>query len=118
MSEVRTEGWSGIENRRHKRVLLQVPIECHSEERRLLAKAENISSSGVLVRCSQPFPEDSELSVSFTLPGSTQAIIAKARVAHAVPAVFMGLEMISVAPDAQQRIDAYVEAAEPVFKPK
>jgi len=118
MSEARTEGWSGIENRRHKRVLLQVPIECHSEDRRMLARAENISSSGVLVRCSDPFPHDSEVSVSFTLPGSSEAIVTKARVAHMVPGVFMGLEMIGLSADVQERVDQYVAAAEPVFKPK
>lgn len=118
MSEVRVEGWSGIENRKHRRVSLQVPIECRSDSRRLLAKAENISISGLLVRCSEPFPHDSEMVVSFTLPGSNTAITTAARVAHVVPGVFMGLELTGLSPEARQQIDQYVAAAPPSAKPK
>lgn len=118
MSEVRVEGWSGVENRKHRRVPLQVPIECHSGSRMLLAKAENISVSGLLVRCTEPFVEDSEITVSFTLPGSNVAINSLARVAHLVPGVFMGLELTGLSPHALQQIDQYVAAAVSVAKSK
>jgi len=118
MSEVRVGQWSGAENRKHKRVPLRVPIECRSKERVLLAKAENISISGLLVRCSHQFPRYSEISVAFTLPGSTLLIKCTAQVAHTVPGLFMGLEMTGLDADARQQIDQYVASEEPVFKPK
>jgi PilZ domain len=113
MSEVRVGEWSGVENRRHRRVTLQVPIECRSGQQVFLAKGENISISGLLVRCSDPFPQDSEINVSFTLPGSTEAISTVARVAHFVPGVFMGLELTGLTPEARTQINQYVASADP-----
>ena len=118
MSEVRVGEWSGVENRKHRRVSLQVPIECRSDQRVLLAKGENISISGLLVRCTEPFPHDSEITVSFTLPSSGAAITSLARVAHIVPGVFMGLELTGLAPGDRKKIDQYVAAALPAAKPK
>jgi hypothetical protein len=108
MSEVRIEGWSGVEQRKHHRVALQVPIECRSQQRVLLAKAENVSISGLLVRCTEPFEQDSEITVTFTLPGSSQTVQSRARVAHIVPGVFMGLELTGMAADARQEIGRFV----------
>ena len=118
MSEVRVGEWSGVENRKHRRVSLQVPIECRSAQRVVLAIAENISISGLLVRCTEPFPHDSEITVSFTLPGSGAAITSLARVAHIVPSVFMGLELTGLAPGDRKAIDQYVAEEGPAAKPK
>ena len=118
MSEVHVGEWSGVENRRHRRVPLQVPIECRSGSKVLLVKGENISVSGLLVRCTEPFPDDSEIRVAFTLPGSNASISSVARVAHIVPGAFMGLELTGLNPEARQQIDQYVAVAAPVSKPK
>jgi len=118
MSDVRVGGWSGVENRKHRRVSLQVPIECRSGQKVLLAKAENISIRGLLVRCTEPFPQDSELGVSFTLPGAALPIRSEARVAHFVPGMFMGLELTGLPPEARQMIDRFVAAAVPIPKTK
>ena len=118
MSNVSVGGWSGVENRKHRRAPLQVPIECRSGQKVLLAKAENISTRGLLVRCTEPFPQDSELAVSFTLPGEIDPIQSVARVAHFVPGVFMGLELTGLKPEARQMIDQFVAAVVPVPKTK
>jgi hypothetical protein len=85
----------------------------------MLAKAENISVSGLLVRCTDPFEHDSEITVTFTLPGSSAVISSAARVAHFVPGTFMGLELTGLAPDARQKIDQYINSIVPAgAKPK
>jgi hypothetical protein len=118
MSEVRVGEWSGVENRRHRRVSLQVPIECRSGSKVLLAKGENISVSGLLVRCTDPFPHDSEILVAFTLPGSAAMISSVARVAHIVPAVFMGLELTGLSAETRQKIEQYIASIAPAANPK
>ena len=117
MSEVRFGGWSGIENRRHRRVPLQVPIECRHSQQRVLAKVENISLSGLLVRCSAPFAQDEEVSVSFTMPDSSVAISSIARVAHLVPGAFVGLEFTRLSPEDRKEIERYVAISVPVENP-
>jgi hypothetical protein len=118
MSEVRVGEWSGVENRRHRRVPLQVPIECRSGAKFLLVKGENISVSGLLVRCTDPFPQDSEIAVAFTLPGSTTQISSAARVAHIVPAMFMGLELTGLSLEGRQQIERYIASIPAVEKLK
>jgi hypothetical protein len=118
MSEVRVGGWSGVENRKHKRVPLKVAITCRGSGRVMEVHSENISSSGLLVRCDDPFPQDSDISVSFTLPDTISAIRLQARVAHVVPGVFMGLEFLEVPAESRGPIDSYVAASLPVAKAK
>ena len=113
MSEVRRDEWSGVENRRHRRVPLQVPIECRGGKRVLLVKSENISISGLLVRCTEPFEQDTEITVSFTLPGSRNVLSSAARVAHVVPGVFMGLELSVLPAEARKQIEDFVAANAP-----
>ena len=116
MSEVHVGEWSGEEQRRHKRVPLHVPVECRPRGDAVLsAHCENISISGLLVRCADPFPEDTEVSLSFELPGSGR-ITTNARVAHMVPAVFMGLEFDGLPEESRARIERSVEATDPVAK--
>jgi hypothetical protein len=95
-----------------------VPIECRSSSKVTLTKAENISISGLLVRCTEVLEHDSEISVAFTLPGSLAAISAAARVAHCVPGAFMGLEFIKLPPDAREKIDEYIASVAPAAKPR
>ena len=118
MSDVRAGEWSGIENRKHKRALLKVPIECRSGQVVLEGWAENISIEGLLVRCAEPFPQDSEIDVAFPLPGAVEPIRAAARVAHVVPDAFMGLVLLRLPDDVRARIEQYVTSAPPAGKTK
>jgi hypothetical protein len=83
----------------------------------LEGRAENISINGLLVRTNDPFPQDSEITISFTLPGSSRRIQSAARVAHVVPDVFMGLELSGLPSDARGEIERYVAAAIPAGEP-
>ena len=119
MSDVRVGEWSGEEQRKHKRVPLNVPIECQGAIESVHGQATNISTSGLLVRCRTVFPQDEEIQVTFTLPGSRKLIEARARVAHVVPDAFMGLELIEPSPEAKDQIERYVAAAPlPAGNPK
>ena len=118
MSDVHVGEWSGVENRKHKRVALGVPIECRQAETVVQAQAENISVRGLLVRSKEPFDEDTELTISFFLPGSDTPIRSRARVAHLVPGVFMGLELLDLKAAMQQQIERYVAASVPLAKAK
>lgn len=98
----------GPERRRHRRVPLKVPIECCSGEVVVSGVAENISLSGLLVRSPTPFAQHDLLTVSFSLPGSSQPVVCGARVAHLVPDAFMGLELVDLSPGDSRQIEAYV----------
>ena len=119
MSGVRVGEWSGLEQRKHKRAPLHVPIECSFDGRTVSGQAENISISGLLVRCDTTFAQDSEGSITWTLPGSAEPIRSQARVAHEVPEKFMGLELIRPSAADGERIERFVaDAALTPIKPR
>ena len=101
---------AAMERRRHKRVLLGVPAQCQSVQLSVEVRAENVSINGLLVRATKTFPEDKEITVSFVLPGSTQAIRSRARVTHVVPDMFMGLEFLDLTPESKEQIEQYIAA--------
>jgi uncharacterized protein (TIGR02266 family) len=117
MADVRVGEWSGIENRKHKRVPLKISIECRHGDAAVEVRSENISVNGLLVRSSDPFPQDTEITVSFRLPGSSLKIQSQARVAHVVPDAFMGLELLSLAAEARAEIERFVGSTVPAGKP-
>lgn len=111
MAAVGEGNWSGEEKRKHKRVALQVDVECRSGETTRTCWAENISISGMLIRTMDPFGQHEEIELRFTIPPSERVIECRARVAHAVPEAFMGVEFIGVPPEAAEMIEQYVAVA-------
>jgi hypothetical protein len=102
---------SGPELRGHRRISLEVPIECRDGQRTVMGTAVNISLGGVLIRADQTFPWDEAVNFSFALPGSTEILQLKGRIAHVVPGAFMGLEFVELPPSTLERIGQYISAA-------
>jgi len=103
--------WSGEEKRKHKRVVLQVDVECRSGDTVRNCWAENISISGMLIRTGNPFSQHEELQLRFSMPPSEREIECRARVMHAVPDAFMGVEFIDVPELGAELIEQHVAAA-------
>ena len=108
MHPIRVGEWSGTEQRRHHRVPLGVPLECQSSQGVIQGKAENISTSGLLIRAATTFAEDEEVDLRFRLPGSEPEIQCRGRVAHVVPDVFMGVEFVDLPPEFNKLIQEYL----------
>ncbi|MBI1956679.1 MAG: PilZ domain-containing protein [Acidobacteria bacterium] len=111
MHPIRAGEWSGPEQRRHKRVPLGVPVECQAGRGTIQGKAENISTSGLLIRAAKTFSEDEEVTLRFSLPGSKPVIQCQARVSHVVLDIFMGVEFLELPPEAALLVEKYVAAA-------
>jgi hypothetical protein len=65
----------------------------------------------MLIRTATPFAEDEEITLRFTLPGSSDRIECRARVAHSVPDAFMGVEFVALPEDLLERIEEYAATA-------
>lgn len=92
---------------------MHVPIQCQAGPEVVQGRGENISISGLLVRMerTETLPEDEDIAVSFSLPGSEQVLSLRARVAHVVPGSFVGLEFLDPSPESTALIEQYVAAA-------
>ncbi|MBI3895925.1 MAG: PilZ domain-containing protein [Acidobacteria bacterium] len=108
---IRVREWAGAEQRRHKRILLRVPVECQSGRETIQGKAENISPNGLLIRATKTFAEDEEITLRFALPGIEQVIQCRAHVAHVVPDIFMGVEFLELSPKVIPLIEEFIAAA-------
>ncbi len=101
---------TNTERRRQKRVPLDILLHCQSAQTLIEGKAENISISGILVRTAKTLPQGEEIDLFFTVPGMTQGIQARGRVAHVVPGAFMGVEFVNLSPESTQQIEQYIAA--------
>ena len=72
----------------------------------------------MLIRTLTPFAEDEKIILRFTLPGSSDRIECRARVAHAVPDAFMGVEFVDLPQDLFERIEEYAATAATGLPPK
>ena len=111
MAAVSEGNWSGEEKRKHKRVTLQVDVECRSGETSRNCRAENISITGMLIRTSEPFAQHEELDLRFSVPPSDRVIECRARVMHSVPDAFMGVEFTDIPAAGAKTIEQYIAAA-------
>jgi len=73
-------------------------------------KAEDVSFGGMLVKTEKTFPENEEIEVFFTIPGSSQGIQARVRVARCEPGSLMGLEFLNLSPESEKAIQLYLAA--------
>ena len=103
-------GWPNIDARANRRVELKVPVECKTGVQSIAGMTENIGLRGVLVRSERTCPWDELVSISFSLPDSSEVLTLGARLAHVVPDVFMGLEFLELSPGAREKIEQYVLA--------
>jgi hypothetical protein len=109
--------FSGPEQRKFRRVPLGASVECRAGFEVYHGKAENISVSGLLVRSENQSEPDTDLQVKFLIPGMTPSdsviVQARARVAHLVPGVFMGLEFTQIPDSTRMAIEWYVDSVPP-----
>ncbi len=72
--------------------------------------AEDVSFGGMLVKTEKTFPENEEIEVFFTIPGLSQGIQARVRVARLGPGSLIGLEFLNLSPESEKVIQQYLAA--------
>jgi len=101
-----------VPQRYNLRVMVRavLPKQRHTE----LWQTENISSSGMLVRCSKKPPEGSELDVELTLPGAGVPIKARAEIVRGTIASYerlvgVGIRFLSFVGEDQFRYESFLQ---------
>jgi hypothetical protein len=102
---------AGVDLRGHRRIAFKVPVECRAGATTIMGSTENIGLGGVLIRASQTLEWDATVTLSFTLPGCTESLNIRGRIAHIVPGKFMGVEFVDLAPAVRERIEEHIAVA-------
>lgn len=103
---------SSYEQRTAARVPIDLLLNKYVDGQPHLARASNISSTGILLhRVFEPRNDETTVALQFQLPGSEQVITCSGRIVHEHPAAnVQGVELTEMPPQQQQILDAFVES--------
>jgi hypothetical protein len=87
---------------------LAVSYEGHSEE--VPVRAPDISTRGIFVNTSRPFPEGAVLCIEFRLARMDVAVKVRGEVRYCLPGVGVGVEFVNLSQDAERAIEGEMSA--------
>jgi transcriptional regulator with PAS, ATPase and Fis domain len=93
---------------RYFRVSIEMPVTLSYGEQQIQASSADISSGGLAIRSPMALADDSLFEVSFTLPGVSEAMTAKARLAWMGPEGLAGLTFVDVHPAFQRELHRWL----------
>jgi PilZ domain len=88
---------------------LAVTYEGESEE--IVTRPPDISTRGMFINTSRPFPEGAVLNVRFRLAISGEQFQVRCEVRYCLPGVGVGVEFIGISPEAVRAIENEIKAA-------
>lgn len=98
----------GSPQQRFFRVTVEIPVLLETEGKQVTATSVNISSGGLALRCPVTLAHGSSMDISFTLPGSSSPIEAKAKLAWAGPDGLAGLSIVEIHPALEQELQRWL----------
>ena len=102
---------SGSDKRQHRRVKLITQLRCEASGREDVLVTRDVSVGGMFVISKNPFPQDSEVTLSFRLKMEDPLIGCRGKVAYSLQGVGMGV-MFSDLPEAgRQALQKFVDEA-------
>ncbi len=91
---------------------LAVTYEGHSEE--IPVRVPDISTRGIFINTSRPFPEGAVLSLKFRLTRTDVLVKTRAEVRYCLPGVGVGVEFVDISPEAHRAIEEEMAALDGV----
>ena len=98
-----------IDKRVHRRAKLVTQVKCDNLGREELLLTRDISTGGVFVTTRNPFPSDSEVSLSFSLGSESRSITCRGRVAYGVKNIGMGIQFFDLPDEIRQALQTFVD---------
>lgn len=97
--------------RKDLRAVYHGDVKCKSGDNVFFAKADNLSSSGILIHTDQVLEKESEISCSFYIEGHPVTVNGKvARIQKKPPGTyFYGVQFVKITILTQARIDKFIE---------
>lgn len=101
-----------IEKRKHRRVNLVTEVRCEALGVEKILVTRDISEGGVLVSTTRPFPDESDVVVSFRLKPAERAVSCRGRVVHDLAGLGMGIAFLDLSEDDRRRVQKFVDEAD------
>lgn len=101
-----------IDKRQHRRARLVTQLKCEALGREELLLSRDVSVGGMFVTAKEPFPQDSEVSLSFRLDPREPLISSGGKVMYAIQGVGMGIMFTDLSDEPRQALQKFVDAAD------
>jgi hypothetical protein len=102
----------GIEKRQHRRARLITQITCAALGREELLLSRDVSIGGMFATAKDPFPQDSEVAVTFRLSPKDPLISCHGSIVYAIAGVGMGVMFTDLDEPSRQSLQKFVDAAD------
>ena len=98
-----------IEKRQYRRVQIVTQVRCEALNREELLLTRDISVGGLFLKCQNPFPKESLVTLSFHLRPGEPAINCRGKVAYSRAGDGMGIQFTDLGEDPRQAIQKFVD---------
>jgi len=96
------------QQQRFFRVTIELPLTLHVDGEKVDATILNVSSGGLAIRSPKSLAHGSRIDISFTLPGTSSPIEARARLAWTAPEGLIGLSIVEIHPVLQRELQQWL----------
>jgi transcriptional regulator with PAS, ATPase and Fis domain len=103
-----TLGTISARQQRYFRVTIEVPLVLHVDGEQLEATTVNISPGGLAIKSHATIPHGSSMEISFSLPGVSSPIEAKAKLAWTAPEGLAGLSIVEIHPALERELQQWL----------
>jgi protein-tyrosine kinase len=98
---------SESEKRKYPRLPIATQVQCKTPSRDELLLTREISAGGLFLKCEDPMPKDSEVTLSFCLASGGLAIQCRGRVVYSVVGVGMGVQFLDLGEESRRAIQTH-----------
>ncbi len=98
-----------IERRQYRRVVLVTQVRCEALGREELLVTRDVSVGGMFINAKDPFPKESEVTLSFRLQGATQTITCRGKIVYSLKGLGMGVQFFELSEQTRQMLQKFID---------
>jgi c-di-GMP-binding flagellar brake protein YcgR len=98
-----------IEKRQHRRAKLLTQVQCAALNREELMLTRDVSVGGMFLTAKDPFPTNSEVTVSFRLRAGAPPVSSRGKVMYSMRDMGMGVAFIDLSEAAREALQKFVD---------
>jgi hypothetical protein len=101
----------GIDKRQHRRARLVTQLRCEASGREEILLSRDISVGGMFLASKSPFPQDSEVALSFRLKSGDPPLSCRGRIVYSIKGMGMGVMFLDLNEGNRQAVQKFVDEA-------
>jgi len=109
--EILEQTQRNVERRKYRRVRLITEVQCAALERADTLVTRDISLGGMLIVTKTPYPANSEIDLSLSLPPAGPSISGRGRVSYTIEGCGMGVKFLELSEESHRALKTFMDEA-------